>query len=111
MQRLNKNYPSIPYAPDFYGFVNAGKRLTEIHINYEQQPEYSLTFIENDEVPLNWRVEKMKLSKDKTKLVYNEFLTLAGIPPKVFAYRLGNRSALNWIVDRYWVKMYKTQWD
>ncbi len=49
----------------------------------------------------------MKLSKDKTQLVYNEFLTLAGIPPKVFEYCLGNRSALDWIVDRYRVKIDK----
>ncbi len=53
---LKREIPRIPYAPDFYGFANAGKRLGEIHINYEQQPEYPLKFIENDQVPLNWRV-------------------------------------------------------
>ncbi|MDJ0516089.1 MAG: N-6 DNA methylase [Trichodesmium sp. MO_231.B1] len=104
---LKRELPRIPYASDFHGFANAGKRLVEIHINYEQQPEYPLTFIENDEVPLNWRVEKMKLSKDKTQLIYNDFLTLANIPPKVFEYRLGNRSALDWIIDRYQVKVDK----
>ena len=55
-------------------------------------------------MPLDWRVEKMKLSKDKTSLIYNDFLTLSGIPPKVFDYRLGTRSALEWIVDQYRVK-------
>ena len=45
----------------------------------------------------------MKLSKDKTQLVYNDFLILGGIPPEVFDYRLGNRSALDWIVDQYQV--------
>jgi predicted helicase len=50
---------------------------------------------------LNWRVEKMMLSKDKTQLKYNEFLTLSGIPPKAYEYRLGNRSALEWVVDQY----------
>ncbi len=104
---LKRELPRIPYAPDFDSFANAGKRLAEIHINYEQQSEYPLKFIENDEVPLNWRVEKMKLSKDKTQLIYNEFLTLAGIPPKVFEYRLGNRSALDWIIDRYQVTIDK----
>ena len=28
-------------------------------------------------------------------------LTLTGIPPKVFEYRLGNRSALDWVIDQY----------
>lgn len=45
----------------------------------------------------------MKLSKDKRSLIYNDFLTLSGIPPEVFEYRLGNRSALEWIIDRYQV--------
>src|SRR5438876_9824484 len=45
----------------------------------------------------------MKLSKDKRSLVYNDFLTLSGIPPEVFEYRLGNRSALEWIIDQYQV--------
>jgi predicted helicase len=43
----------------------------------------------------------MALSKDKTKIRYNNFLTLCGIPPDVYEYRLGNRSALEWIVDQY----------
>ncbi|MDT9240654.1 MULTISPECIES: type ISP restriction/modification enzyme [unclassified Limnospira] len=104
---LKREIARIPYAPDFESFAKAGKRLAEIHLNYEKQPEYPLEFIENDEVALNWRVEKMKLSKDKTQLIYNEFLTLAGIPREVFAYRLGNRSALDWIIDRYQVKIDK----
>jgi predicted helicase len=43
----------------------------------------------------------MKLTRDKTALVVNETLTLAAIPPETSAYRLGNRSALEWVVDRY----------
>ena len=54
-------------------------------------------------MPLSYRVEKMKLSKDKTELKVNDSLTLAGIPPEVFRYRLGNRSALEWVIDQYQV--------
>jgi predicted helicase len=46
----------------------------------------------------------MKLTPDKTALIYNDFLTLEGIPPEVFHYRLGNRSALDWIIDQYRVE-------
>jgi predicted helicase len=49
----------------------------------------------------------MKLSKDKRSLIYNDFLTLSGIPPEVFEYRLGNRSALDWIIDQYQVSIDK----
>jgi len=71
----------------------------DLHVNYEQQPEHPLDRIENGK--LDWRVEKMALSKDKTELRYNSFLALRGIPPEVYEYRLGNRSALEWIVDQY----------
>ncbi len=43
----------------------------------------------------------MKLNKDKTSLRVNDSLTLEGIPPEVYNYRLGNRSALEWVVDQY----------
>ncbi len=45
----------------------------------------------------------MKLSKDRTQIVYNHFLTLAGIPPEAFDYKLGNKSALHWVIDQYQV--------
>jgi predicted helicase len=45
----------------------------------------------------------MKLSKDKTTLIYNHFLTLSGIPKETYDYRLGNRSALEWVIDQYQV--------
>ena len=91
----------IPFAPAFWPFVEAGRRLAELHVGYEDQPEYPLTWIENDDAPLNYRVEKMRLSRDKTRLTYNDFLALDGIPPQAFDYRLGNRAALEWIIDRY----------
>ena len=43
----------------------------------------------------------MRLSKDKTQLKVNDSLTLGKIPPEVFNYRLGNRSALDWVIDQY----------
>ena len=46
----------------------------------------------------------MRLSKDKAQITYNRFLTLDGIPVAAFNYRLGNRSALEWVIDQYRVK-------
>ena len=100
---LKRELPRVPFAPDFRAFAEAGRRLTELHVGYEQQPEFPLARIENRDVPLDWRVERMRLSADKRALVYNDFLTLSGIPPEAFAYRLGNRSALEWVVDQYQV--------
>jgi len=106
----------------FFAFAAAGKRLAELHVNYEEQPEFPLKRIENKEAKLNWRVETMKLigrrrgdesltSKKKDQrlltssptvdLFYNDWLSLSGIPEEVFEYRLGNRSALEWVIDQY----------
>ena len=101
---LKRDLPRLPYTPDFWAFAKAGQRLGEIHIGYETADEYPIKKVETPGKPLDWRVEKMRLSKDKTKLTYNDFLTLDGIPPKAFDYRLGNRSALEWVIDQYRVK-------
>ncbi len=110
---LKRELPRIPYPenpdnpvnPDhFRAFAQAGARLAEIHVGYEEMPAYPLDMTETAGQSLDWRVEKMRLSKDKTQLRYNDFLTLAGIPSKAFAYRLGNRSALEWIIDQYRLK-------
>ena len=62
-----------------------------------------MTQLVNKDVPWTWRVTKMRLSKDKTALVVNEALTLGGIPGEAFDYKLGNRSALEWVIDQYQV--------
>ncbi len=85
----------------FWKFAEAGKRLAELHVHYEQQPEYPLEKIWNPQAKLDYRVTKMRLSKDKSILFYNDALTLKGIPLQTYDYRLGNRSALEWVIDQY----------
>jgi predicted helicase len=96
---LKLELPRIPMAPDFARYAEIGAALMKLHIEYEQQAEYPLVRTETGK--LDWRVEKMALSKDKTQLRYSEFLTFSGIPPEACEYRLGNRSALEWVVDQY----------
>ena len=98
---LKHDLPHLPFAPEFWGFVNIGRQLADLHVNYE-----TLNVLPKliETPPLNWHVEKMALSKDKTQLRYNESLTVVDIPPEVFDYRLGTRSALEWVIDRYRVK-------
>ena len=98
---LKRELPRIPFPPDMQQFAKAGRRLMELHIDYEQQPEYPLEEIELPEAKWTLRVERMRLSKDKAELRYNKALLLRGIPPAVYDYRLGNRSALEWVIDQY----------
>ena len=69
----------------------------ELHIEYEKQPEFPLEQIESPTAEVSFRVDRMKLSKDKSELRYNDFLLLRGIPAATYDYRLGNRSALEWV--------------
>ncbi len=87
----------------FRSFVEAGKRLADLHVHYEQQPEYPLEKLWKPTAKLDYRVTKMRLSKDKSILFCNEALALKGIPLETYEYRLGNRSALEWVIDQYQV--------
>ena len=97
----------------FHAFSRAGKALADLHLNYESIERHELDW-QADRTPISYRVEKM-LPKGKTdsehgnykvfsSLKYNDSLTLHGIPERAFAYRLGNRSALEWIIDQYRLK-------
>ncbi len=91
-------------ASGFWAFADAGRELAKLHLDYEKLEPWPLQWIETEGVPLSYRVDdKMRLAKDKTSLKVNPSLTLAGIPPAVFQYRLGNRSALDWVIDQYQV--------
>ncbi len=81
--------------------------MAKLHLDYESLEPLPLRWIETPGEPLSYRVEKMKLSKDKATLTVNRSLTLGDIPAEVSRYRLGNRSALEWVVDQYQVSVDK----
>ena len=105
-ENLKRDLPHIPLLRRREAFetcAQIGKQLMDIHLNYEQAKEYRLKWVENQDIPFSWRVEKMKLTSDRTAVMVNESLTLSGIPQECFQYRLGNRSALEWVIDQYQV--------
>jgi predicted helicase len=101
---VRRELPRIPFAPNFEAFADAGKELACLHVQYESLEPYPLEHMERKGVPFSERVTKMKLSKDRTSIQVNESLTVAGIPAKAFNYRLGSKSALEWIIDQYRTK-------
>ncbi|HEY4033579.1 MAG TPA: type ISP restriction/modification enzyme [Ktedonobacteraceae bacterium] len=105
-ENLKRDLPHIPLLlrrEAFETCVRVGKQLMDIHLNYEQAKEYRLKWVEDEDVPFNTCVEKMRLTPDRTAVVVNESLTLSDIPQECFQYRLGNRSALEWVIDQYQV--------
>jgi predicted helicase len=101
---LKRELPRIPFAPDFNAFAATGRELSRLHVDYEKLTAWPLEFVENKGVPYSERVTKMKLGPDRQSLKVNDSLTLTGIPAETFEYRLGSRSALEWVTDQYQVK-------
>ena len=101
---LRRELPRLPYVNTeaFFGFVAAGRRLRALHTGGGAVRPSPLARVERD--PFTWRVEKMRLSRDRTELVVNETLTLRGIPPAAFAYEVAGRPALQWVIDHVAVR-------
>ncbi|MBR4904836.1 MAG: hypothetical protein IKZ53_09205 [Selenomonadaceae bacterium] len=87
-------------AEKFWRLNRAGRELAAIHLNYEQQEPAQVEIIGGGD----YRVKKMCLSKDKTLLQYNEYITIRNIPLRAFEYVVNGRSPLEWIIDRYQIK-------
>ena len=116
---LAKSQVRIPLAmslADFRAFVQAGRDLADLHVNYESAEPYPLEEICSPEWnPMSrdaFRVTKMRYGgsandPDRSRIVYNANITLVGIPEKAHLYRLGSRSALDWVIDRYQVRTHK----
>lgn len=119
---LKKMLPRIPTPANrdrFEQLAGAGRRLADLHVNYETAQPCPLNVqLKAGADPANretWRVQKMKWAKkkdpatgknvdDTTSIIYNPKVTIAGIPEAAEQYMLGPRSALDWIIDRYQVK-------
>ncbi len=84
-----------------------------MHLNYEQTERFNLNW-ETLRTPIDYKVVKMRPGNKSDapggeykvfdRLRYNDRLLATGIPERAFAYRLGNRSALEWVIDQYRVK-------
>lgn len=113
---LTKMLPRIPKVAsteDFHAFSEAGHQLSDLHLCYETIDPYPLTEVVKDGAPTDaatlYRVTKMKYGpgKDKSKLIYNPWITLERVPAEVYEYMLGPRSAIDWLIDRYQIKVDK----
>ena len=115
---LSKELPRIPAVrkqADFWAFVEAGRKLGDLHVNYESAELYPVTVAEGDlrlahiaDPVIFYRVEQMryggKRGIDKTTLHYNNNITLTNIPLEAYDYVVNGKAALDWVVERQRVK-------
>lgn len=81
-QDLRRMLPRIPYPHDFWAFADGGRRLGKIHCGNESAEPYPLEEVEKT-LQVSYKLVKLRFpGADKTRIIYNETLELAGIPPE-----------------------------
>lgn len=115
---LKKMLPRIPLVDkpkDFWAFSKAGKTLAELHINYETVEPYSGVEVQMPEDKLQmdayefYSITKLRFPKkdQKETIIYNSRIKINNIPEKSYQYVVNGKSAIEWIMDRYQVKVDK----
>lgn len=103
---LKKAFPRIPILKNKEKYVEIGKALADLHLNYEYQPNWDgvEAIISNDNP--SYKVEKMKHPKKGVldTIIYNHDITIQNIPEKAYKYIVNGRPAIEWIIDQYQVK-------
>lgn len=111
---LTKALPRIPRVKtiaDFRSFEKAGRKLADLHLNYENKELYPVSFakdISNLQAD-DYRVIKMKFASktDKSKIIYNGKITLENIPLEAYDYVVNGKSAIELVMERQGVSKHK----
>ncbi len=106
---LKKTLPRIilvERAAEFWQLSRAGRELAELHLNYEKQEAPACVEVLGAESG-DFRVKKLRFNKEHTEIIYNEKIKIVGIPARANEYVVNGRSPLEWIVERYQIKIDK----
>lgn len=106
---LKREFPRIPFYPDFRQWAAWGEQLMTLHLGFESIEPWPLRRVERQipspptPLPQGARGVKPRLKADKIagRIEIDEATILENIPPEVWDYRLGHRSALEWILEEY----------
>jgi len=102
---LKREFPRIPFYPDFWQWADWGRTLMDLHIGYESIPTFPVKRedILDDKARKAGLAPKSILKADKAagRIILDSETTLSGVPAEAWEYKLGNRSALEWILDQH----------
>ena len=98
-QNLRQDFPRLPFYPDFGAWATAGKQLLALHLGYETAAPFPLVPVAL--VPKGPVRPRLKANPTEGSIVLTDATALTGIPADAWHYRLGNRSALEWVLDQY----------
>ncbi len=102
---LKREFPRIPFYADFWQWAAWGEALMKLHIGYEAVEPFQLkrTDIPDTKARAAGLPPKalLRADKDAGSITLDSETTLRGIPPDAWNYKLGNRCALEWVLDQY----------
>lgn len=106
---LKKDSPRIPLLKEFQEYAKYGRKLSDLHLNYENLSNdfIKLDIIENvKDVKKLYRIEKMRFGKNGNKSVihFNQYITISNIPEELYSYFINGKTPIEWVMDRYVVK-------
>lgn len=106
---LKLSLPRIPIVDDvetFMDFAIAGRKLADLHLNYESVPAYPSVVVNRSLEAPNYRVEKMRFADKATKdcIIYNADIRIENIPAEAYEYVVNGRSAIEWVMECYRIK-------
>ena len=101
---LLREFPRLPLYHDFDAWARMGRELLDLHINFESAEPFSLDRVDKDGPSTgSGPAAKVRLTADKATgtIVLDDKTSLTGVPESAWRYRLGSRSALEWVLDQY----------
>ncbi|MCZ2130501.1 MAG: DEAD/DEAH box helicase family protein [Bacteroidia bacterium] len=108
LKKMLPRLPLIEDVKDFWAFSKAGRKLAELHLNYETvAPSQDVTVTGDD--GKHYTVDKMRYPKkdQQDTIFYNSHITVSNIPEKAYEYVVNGKSAIEWIMERYQVSTHK----
>lgn len=105
LKKMLPRLPLIDNVKEFWAFSKAGRKLADLHINYENIEPYPDVVIDGEESKF-YKVDKMRFPKkdQKETILFNSKITISNIPLKAYQYTVNGKSAIEWIMERYQVK-------
>lgn len=107
-RKMLPRLPMVEEVKDFWVFSRAGRKLAELHLNYESVAPYPDVKVSGDDGNF-YTVVKMRFPKkdQKDSIIYNSKITVSNIPAKAYEYVVNGKSAIEWIMERYQVTVHK----
>ena len=96
---LRREFPRMPLHPDFHHWAEMGQKLLDLHIGFESVEPYPLERHDREDIVPTRAI--LRADKARGVITLDDRTTLSGVPPQAWEYRLGSRSALEWVLDQY----------